>query len=160
MSTPAQPMGGAISWMVNNAVAANLLMIILLCGGAFTAWTMQKEVDPPYELHTVEVWVQYPGAAPEEVEQGIVLPLEEAVRGVWGIKEVTSSSNEGSGWLLLELVPGVDRMKVLQDVDQATNPPWEPATAQHCADDDKNSLRYRPSFVHCTSSLSTSVREK
>ncbi len=121
MSTPAQPMGGAISWMVNNAVAANLLMIILLCGGAFTAWTMQKEVDPPYELHTVEVWVQYPGAAPEEVEQGIVLPLEEAVRGVWGIKEVTSSSNEGSGWLFLELVPGVDRMKVLQDVDQAVS---------------------------------------
>jgi multidrug efflux pump subunit AcrB len=107
--------------MVNNAIAANLAMIILLAGGVWTAITMQKEVQPRYELDYVDVSVSYPGAAPAEVEEGILLPVEEAVRGVQGIKELTSTAREGSGSISLELVTGVNRMKVYQDVDQAVS---------------------------------------
>jgi len=105
--------------MAHNAIAANLLMVILLVGGIYTAWTMQKEVDPDFALDIVEVFVSYPGAAPEEVEEGIVLPVEEAVRGVQGIREISSYAREGSGSVRLELVAGVDRIKVFQDIDQA-----------------------------------------
>src|SRR5690606_3708680 len=56
-----------------------------------------------------------------EVEQGIVLPVEEAIRGIQGIKEVISTANEGSGEIMVELVPGTDRMKAFQDIDQAVN---------------------------------------
>ncbi|WP_376694924.1 efflux RND transporter permease subunit [Wenzhouxiangella sp. EGI_FJ10305] len=121
-STPSGPgpnPGGPIAWMVNHPIAANLAMIILLAGGVYTAITMQKEVQPRYELDYVDVSVSYPGAAPEEVEQGILLPVEEAVRGVQGIKELTSTAREGSGSISLELVGGVNRMRVYQDVDQA-----------------------------------------
>jgi len=110
---------GPIAWMVNNPIAANLAMVILLAGGVYTAITMQKEVQPRYELDYVDVSVSYPGAAPAEVEEGILLPVEEAVRGVQGIKEITSTAREGSGEVNLELVTGVDRMRVYQDVDQA-----------------------------------------
>jgi len=110
---------GPIAWMARNSIAANLLMIILLGGGTWTAITMQKEVDPPFELDIVEVSVAYPGAAPAEVEQGILLPIEEAARGVQGIKEITSTANEGSGRVRFELVAGVDRIKAYQDIDQA-----------------------------------------
>jgi multidrug efflux pump subunit AcrB len=65
--------------------------------------------------------VQYPGAAPAEVEQGILQPIEEAIRGVQGIKEVSSTAEEGSGSVRIELIVGVDRMKVFQDIDQAVN---------------------------------------
>jgi len=112
---------GPISWMARNPIAANLAMIILLAGGIWTAITMQKEVQPRYELDFVDVSVSYPGAAPEEVEQGILLPVEEAVRGVQGIKELTSTAREGSGSINLELVAGVNRMRVYQDVDQAVS---------------------------------------
>ncbi|NEZ04379.1 efflux RND transporter permease subunit [Wenzhouxiangella sp. XN201] len=121
-STPPGPgpnPGGAIAWMATHPIAANLAMIILLAGGVYTAITMQKEVQPRYELDYVDVNVSYPGAAPEEVEQGILLPVEEAVRGVQGIKELTSTAREGSGSINLELVAGVNRMRVYQDVDQA-----------------------------------------
>ena len=111
--------GGPLAWMVRNPIAANLAMLLLLAGGFWTAITMQKEVFPQFQLDVVEVRVTYPGASPAEVEQGILLPVEEAVRGVQGIREMTSTAREGSGRIELELVAGTDRMKAFQDVDQA-----------------------------------------
>lgn len=112
---------GPIAFMARNSIAANLLMIILLGGGIWTVYHIQKEVFPQFQLDFVEVNVEYPGAAPAEVEQGILLPVEEAVRGIQGIKEIVSTANEGSGEILIELVAGTDRMKVFQDIEQEVN---------------------------------------
>jgi multidrug efflux pump subunit AcrB len=112
---------GPIAYMAQNSIAANLLMIILIGGGIWTAYTMQKEVFPQYQLDVVQVSVVYPGAAPAEVEQGILRPVEEAIRGVEGIKEVSSTAEEGRGEVAIELVAGTDRMKAFQDIDQAVN---------------------------------------
>jgi len=112
---------GPIAYMAKNSIAANLLMIILIGGGIWTMYSIQKEVFPQFQLDIVDVSVVYPGAAPTEVEQGIILPVEEAIRGVQGIKEITSTAEEGSGQVSIELVTGLDRMKVFQDIDQAVN---------------------------------------
>ena len=110
---------GPIAWMARNSIAANLLMLLLLAGGFWTATRIQKEVFPEFQLDVVEIDVGYPGAAPAEVELGILAPVEEAVRGVQGIKEITSTAREGSGSVSIELVTGTDRMKAFQDIDQA-----------------------------------------
>ncbi|MFW5920214.1 MAG: efflux RND transporter permease subunit [Polyangiales bacterium] len=110
---------GPIAWMARNSIPANLLMVLLLGGGVWTARHMQKEVEPDFQLDMVEVTVAYPGAAPAEVEQGILLPIEEAVRGIQGIEEVTSQAHEGTGSVSIELVAGSDRMRAFQDIDQA-----------------------------------------
>jgi multidrug efflux pump subunit AcrB len=107
--------------MAQNAIAANLLMIILIGGGLWAAVSVQKEVFPRSELDVVEVDVSYPGAAPSEVEQGILRPVEETVRGVEGIRDVVSQAREGRGSVEIELVPGTDRMKAFQDIDQAVS---------------------------------------
>ena len=112
---------GIIEYMARKPIAANLLMIILLGGGIWTMFNIQKEVFPQYALDIVEVSVVYPGAAPAEVEQGILRPVEEAIRGVQGIKEITSTAEEGSGNISIELVSGAERMKTFQDIDQAVN---------------------------------------
>lgn len=111
--------GGPLAWMARNAIAANLLMVILLAGGVWSAFQVQKEVFPQFQLDIVTVSVGYPGAAPSEVESGILQPVEEAVRGLEDIKEITASAREGSGSVDIELVSGADRMKAFQDVDQA-----------------------------------------
>lgn len=112
---------GAIAFMARNPIITNLLMIVLIGGGLWTMVNIQKEVFPQFQLDFVEVSVTYPGASPSEVEQGIVLPVESAITGLQGIKEITSNANEGSGEVLIELVPGTNRMKALQDIDQAVS---------------------------------------
>ena len=120
-SSGQQSLTGPIAWMARNSIAANLLMLIFLGGGLWTAFTIQKEVFPQFQLDIVRVSVTYPGASPAEVEQGIILPVEEALKGVQGIKEMTSRAWEGAGRVQLELVSGTDRMKAFQDIDQAVN---------------------------------------
>ena len=115
------PLRGPIAWMAENAIAANLLMLVLLLGGIWSATFIQKEVEPQYQLDIVEISVTYPGAAPAEVETGVILPIEEAVRGVQGIKEIVSTAREGSGMVSIELVSGADRMVGFQDIDQAVS---------------------------------------
>ena len=112
---------GLIAYMAQNSIAANLLMVILIGGGIWTMFNIQKEVFPQFQLDIVEVSVVYPGAAPAEVEQGILRPVEEAIRGVQGIREVTSTAYEGFGRISVELVAGTNRMKAFQDIDQAVN---------------------------------------
>ncbi len=112
---------GPIAWMAQHSIAANLLMILLIGGGVWTAFNIQKEVYPQFDLDIVNVSVSYPGAAPSEVEQGILRPVESAVRGIEGIKVISSNAREGSGSTRIELVTGTDRMKAFQDIDQAVN---------------------------------------
>jgi len=107
---------GAISWMARNPVAANLLMTVLLVGGFIVQRQMKQEVFPEFDMDMVQVSVAYPGASPEEVETGILLAIEESVRGEDGVKRVSSSAFEGRGIVSVELLLGTDQNKALQDI--------------------------------------------
>ena len=109
---------GPIAWMANNPVAANLIMVMLLLGGLLSLNIIKQEVFPHFEMDTVVITVPYPGASPEEVEQGIILAIEESVRGVDGVKKVESKAREGAGIITAELVTGANRQKVYQDIKQ------------------------------------------
>jgi len=102
--------------MARNAVAANLLMVFFLAGGVGAFFNVTKEFFPNIATDTVTVVVPYPGASPAEVEQGIVLAIEEAVRGMDGVKEVESTASEGSGRVVAEIIEGANPMKVYQDI--------------------------------------------
>ena len=104
--------------MVYNRVTPNLLMVALLLGGFFVSGQIKKEVFPEFETDRVTVSVAYPGASPEEVEQGIVLVVEEAVRGLEGIKELTSRASESGGSVSIELLTDIDHQKVYQEIKQ------------------------------------------
>jgi len=107
---------GPISWMARNPVAANLLMVTLIVGGLLMAFRIRQEVFPTTELDVITVAVPYPGASPEEVEQGIILAIEEAVRSLDGIKETTSQARDGMGSVIIELETGTDKNKLVSDV--------------------------------------------
>lgn len=113
---------GVIGWMVHNRVTPNLIMILLLIGGMLTyTHGVTKEVFPSFDIDSVTVRVPYPGASPEEIEQGIILVVEEAIRGLDGIKEVKATATEGSGQIVAELIDGADRQVVFQDIQQEIN---------------------------------------
>ncbi len=112
---------GAIAWMARNPVAANLLMFVLLVGGAIMGSRVKQEVFPEFELDFVNISVPYPGASPSDVERGIVQPVEEAVRGLDGVKRVTGYALEGVGSVTLEVLSGADPDKVATDVKNAVD---------------------------------------
>ncbi|MCF7973338.1 MAG: efflux RND transporter permease subunit [Phycisphaerae bacterium] len=109
---------GMIAWMTRNSVTPNLMMIIFIVGGFLFARTIKQEVFPEFDLDMVTITVPYPGSSPAEVEQGIILVIEEAVRGLDGIKEIRASANEGVGIVTVELLEGIDKQKVYQDIKQ------------------------------------------
>ena len=112
---------GPIAWMASNPVAANLLMLVLLIGGLMILPQIRQEVFPEFDLDVVSATVSYPGASPSEVEQGILLAVEEAIRGLDGIKRVTSRAGEGFGTISAELLLGTDRNRALQDIKNAVD---------------------------------------
>ena len=113
--------GGALAWMARNPVAANLFMLVLMVGGLAMTFQLKQEVFPEIELDVVSVQVTYPGASPSEVEQGIVLAVEEAVRGIDGVKKVTATARESLGLVNVELLLGADRDRALSDVKSAVD---------------------------------------
>ena len=58
---------GPIAYMAGNNTAVNVVMLVLLAGGLYTAFGLVQEVIPDASLDRVHILVPYPGASPEEV---------------------------------------------------------------------------------------------
>jgi multidrug efflux pump subunit AcrB len=113
------PSRGVLVWFANNRVAANVLMLIFIGGGLLQLCTIKQEVFPEVSLDAIVINVPYPGASPDDVEKGVTLVTEEAVRGLEGVKRVTSTSGEGYAVLTVELELGVDSAEALNRVRAA-----------------------------------------
>lgn len=105
-----------LRWCVSNPAAMNLLMVGTFLVGGVAILGMRREVFPNFELEIVLISVPYPGASPQEVEQGVCQKIEEAVRSVEGIKQMTSISRESSGFVICELEAKVNATKVLSEI--------------------------------------------
>ena len=107
--------------MASHPVAANLLMGALLIGGFMSALRIKQEVFPEFSLDTIGISIPYPGASPSEVETGILLVTEDAVRGIDGVKKITSTASESRGSVTIELETNADIDRALQDVKNAVD---------------------------------------
>ena len=116
-----------IRWFTSNGVAANLLAAIVIVAGLFTATSIKLELFPELDLDIVNIGVAYPGAAPEEVESGIVELIEDRIQDLDGIKRLRATSTEGYGAVTIEVERGFDarelRDKVKARIDAITNFP-------------------------------------
>lgn len=109
-------MKGPISWMARNTVAANLLMAFILLLGVVSASNIIQEVFPETTLDAIRITMQYPGASPEEVEEGIVRKIEEQIESVEGIRRITSVAAENVGVVTAQLELGADAARTLDDI--------------------------------------------
>lgn len=110
-------MKSLIKWGIDNSPALNVFLIVLLMTGAISLMVMPREVFPRFELEILLVSVPFPGATPEEVEQGICQKIEAAIANLEGIKKIRSFSQENAGFLVIELKGNVkDAQRVLDDV--------------------------------------------
>ena len=106
---PIDPMGnstGLMAWFTRNPVAANLLMLFLLCAGILSSSDMSKEMFPRAETDAIQIIAPYPGAAPIEVEKAVILPMEAALQGLKGIEEIRSFADRDMASIVLDVESG------------------------------------------------------
>jgi multidrug efflux pump subunit AcrB len=112
---------GLILRFIQNPVAANLMMVVMLVGGVVSASRLQSQVFPTISPGTVTVRVPFPGATPAEVEESITRRVEEAVLGIDGVKRVNSTASENIGVVVIETSDFADRQLVKDDVESAVD---------------------------------------
>ncbi len=118
---------GLISWFARNPVAANLVMVLVFFAGTLSLLSMSKEIFPRTETRVISIGAPYPGAAPVEVEKGVILPMESALEGLQGIKKITSVADRDYARIYLEIEASEDINEVMSQVenriDSITNLP-------------------------------------
>ena len=112
-----------IAWFTKNSVAANLLAIALIGAGLYPVITDSIPVEffPSSDPDVISVQVPYRGSTPVEVEEAVVVRIEEAVQDLEGIRKITSTANEGSGTVRVEVLDGYEPRRILEDVKNRVN---------------------------------------
>jgi multidrug efflux pump subunit AcrB len=90
-----------IRWFANNGIAANFLMVGILVAGLYTGiYHVPLEITPALSWNTVMIEMPYRGATAKDVERAILIPIEEALEGVKGIKQLNADGSRGMGAVL------------------------------------------------------------
>ncbi|MGH0029887.1 MAG: efflux RND transporter permease subunit [Myxococcota bacterium] len=114
-------MKGAIAWFARNHVAANLMMVLFIAGGLVSIPRIHQKMFPDFEIDIVQVAVIHPGAAPEEVEQGVCVRIEEEIQSIEGIEQITSTASEGACGVSAELISDYPIDRALSEIKNAVD---------------------------------------
>ncbi len=110
-----------VQYFIKHSVVTNWIMIVICIAGVFALVSLQKRINPKFELEEVNIEVPFPGASAREVEEGIVVKIEEALRGMEGIEKIRSTSADNWGSINVEISEGFDMNKAIQDIKNAVN---------------------------------------
>ena len=107
---------GWVAWFTRNPVAANLLMVFILVIGSLTAMNLRVEDFPSLPPNSISVSVSYDSGSALTSEEGVTIKLEEALNGVPGIKQISSTSDGSGSTLTVEQTSGYNLDTLYQDV--------------------------------------------
>jgi len=110
-----------LRYFVRYPIASNLIMVGLIIMGIFGAVGMKSTYFPEVPSRNISIEVVLPGAAPEEIEEGVIDKIEENLKGVTGIDRITSVSSENAGSITVEVLEGYDALLVVDDVRNAVD---------------------------------------
>ena len=110
-----------VQYFIKHSVVTNWIVIIICIAGIFALSNMNKRINPKFEIEEVNIEVPFPGASALEVEEGIVIKIEEALRGMEGIEKIRSTSADNWGSVNVEISEGFDMNKAIQDIKNAVN---------------------------------------
>ncbi|WDD97990.1 efflux RND transporter permease subunit [Thalassomonas actiniarum] len=108
-----------IRYFTAHPTAANLLMLLLIFMGISVLPDIKRETFPEVKAYSLQVNVPYPGATPVDVEQGICLPLEDALDGISFIEEKVCEARQNLGLMTIKMLEQGDFVKFTDDVKTA-----------------------------------------
>lgn len=110
-----------IAYFIKYPITGNVLMVVLLVFGVMGLSSLKSTFFPESETKLIAIELAYPGASPEEIEEGVVAKIEDNLEGVSGIDRVTSVSRENAGSVTVEIKRGKDIDAILSDVKNAVD---------------------------------------
>lgn len=110
-----------ITYFIKHSVAVNLVILAFFIFGYFGASKLKSSFFPLVDSKNISINITYPGASPQEVEEGIVLKIEDNLKGLNGVERVTSKSSENSGNINVEIEKGKDINFMLLEVKNAVD---------------------------------------
>ncbi len=114
-------MRGIITHFIKYPVAANVVILGFFVLGYMGMTNLKSSYFPLNESRVVSIRVSYPGASPQEMEEGIVLKIEDNIRGLIGVDRFTSTSSENSATIRVEILKGYDIDVVLADIKNSVD---------------------------------------
>mgnify|MGYP001822364466 FL=1 len=93
-----------------------LSLLVVLIGGVVAYSTIPKEAEPDIEIPIIYVSIEHDGISPEDAERLLVRPVEQELRSIEGVKEMTANAYEGGANVQLEFDAGIDTKRAMQDV--------------------------------------------
>ena len=110
-----------ITYFIKFPVAVNIFILAFIGFGFAGALSMKSSFFPLTDSQNISINLTYPGASPEEMEEGIVLKIEDNLKGIVGIDRVTSVSRENSASINIETLKGKNIDVVVSDVKNAVD---------------------------------------
>lgn len=110
-----------ISYFIKFPVAVNVLIFAFIIFGTIGAKSIKSSFFPLTESKLINISLVYPGASPAEMEEGVVLKIEDNLKGIVGVERVTSVSQENSASISVETIKGKNIDVVLADVKNAVD---------------------------------------
>ena len=114
-------MNKLIQFFINRPIWGNAIIVIVVMFGLFSLLTMQKSFFPEQEPKQIYVSVMYPGASPSEMEQGVTIKIEQSVKGLDGIDEINSTSQENFAQVVITADADTDMEALLSDIENSVN---------------------------------------
>ena len=108
-----------ISYFIKHDVSVNIIVAAFFIFGTIGVLSIKSSFFPLIDAKNIQVVVVYPGASPQEIEEGVILKIEETLKGLEGVDRVTSTSKENSGTINVEIITGQDIDFMLIDVKNA-----------------------------------------
>ena len=110
-----------VEFFVRYPIWANAILVIIIIFGVLGYLSINKSFFPELPPNKIAVRVTYPGASPEEMEEGVTIKVEESLKGITGIEEVTSTSSENSATISIETRDDYDSDEELAEVKNAVD---------------------------------------
>ena len=114
-------MRNIIAYFVKYPKAVNILVMFFIVFGVSGVLALKSSFFPLIDSKFISINATFPGASPQEVEEGVIYKIEENLKGVSGIVRVTSTSRENSGTILVETDEDFELDAILFEVKNAVD---------------------------------------
>ncbi|HCQ29681.1 MAG TPA: hypothetical protein DIU39_05295 [Flavobacteriales bacterium] len=114
-------MKNIIAYFIKHPIWANALIVVTFLFGMVSIALLDRSFFPVEEPNRINISVVYPGASPIEIEEGITVKIEQAIRGINGIDEISSTSSENISQVNVVLFKDADIDEALRDIENAVS---------------------------------------